>query len=154
MIFLDVWFDSGVSNFAVLDFKGESPADLYLEGSDQHRGWFQSSLWPSMALRGIPPFKTVLTHGYVLDEKGHAMSKSLGNVINPTTDIINVYGADILRLWVSSQDFRDDVKIGKGKYQKRKRAVSQNPKYIPLSIRKSCRSYVCGYCSLSRNGRD
>ncbi len=110
---LDVWFDSGVSNFAVLDFKGESPADLYLEGSDQHRGWFQSSLWPSMALRGIPPFKTVLTPGYVLDEKGHAMSKSLGNVINPTTDIINVYGADILRLWVSSQDFRDDVKIGK-----------------------------------------
>ncbi|MBM9502463.1 isoleucine--tRNA ligase [Leptospira sp. 201903071] len=111
---LDVWFDSGVSNFAVLDErKGEPPADLYLEGSDQHRGWFQSSLWPSMALRGIPPYKAVLTHGYVLDEKGHAMSKSLGNGIDPTADIINVYGADILRLWVSSLDFRDDIKVGK-----------------------------------------
>ncbi|EMK01015.1 MULTISPECIES: isoleucine--tRNA ligase [unclassified Leptospira] len=111
---LDVWFDSGVSNFAVLKERGqEPPADLYLEGSDQHRGWFQSSLWPSMALRGIPPYKSVLTHGYVLDEQGRAMSKSLGNGIDPTTDIINVYGADILRLWVSSQDFRDDVRVGK-----------------------------------------
>jgi isoleucyl-tRNA synthetase len=111
---LDVWFDSGVSSFAVFgDSIGKEPADLYLEGSDQHRGWFQSSLWPSMAIRGVPPYKSVLTHGYVLDEKGHAMSKSLGNVINPTTDIINQYGADILRLWVSTQDFRDDVKIGK-----------------------------------------
>ncbi|MCP5494426.1 MAG: isoleucine--tRNA ligase [Leptospiraceae bacterium] len=112
---LDVWFDSGVSNFVVLDYdkQGTPPADLYLEGSDQHRGWFQSSLWPSVALRNIPPYKTVLTHGYVLDEKGRAMSKSLGNVINPTTDIINVYGADILRLWVSSQDFKEDVKVGK-----------------------------------------
>lgn len=111
---LDVWFDSGVSSFAVFgDSIGKEPADLYLEGSDQHRGWFQSSLWPSMAIRGVPPYKSVLTHGYVLDEKGHAMSKSLGNVINPTTDIINQYGADILRLWVSTQDFRDDVKVGK-----------------------------------------
>jgi isoleucyl-tRNA synthetase len=111
---LDVWFDSGVSNFAVFgDHKDTPPADLYLEGSDQHRGWFQSSLWPSMALRGFPPYKSVLTHGYVLDANGHAMSKSLGNVIHPTKDIINVYGADILRLWVASQDFRDDVRIGK-----------------------------------------
>jgi isoleucyl-tRNA synthetase len=112
---LDVWFDSGVSHFAVLgDIKNKTPnADLYLEGSDQHRGWFQSSLWPAMALGEVPPYKTVLTHGYVLDEKGHAMSKSLGNVINPTTDIIQVYGADILRLWVATQDFRDDVKVGK-----------------------------------------
>ncbi|WP_411822108.1 isoleucine--tRNA ligase [Leptospira sp. 'Mane'] len=111
---LDVWFDSGVSSFAVFgDSIGQEPADLYLEGSDQHRGWFQSSLWPSMGIRGVPPYKSVLTHGYVLDEKGHAMSKSLGNVINPTTDIIQLYGADILRLWVSTQDFRDDVKIGK-----------------------------------------
>ncbi|EOQ97751.1 isoleucine--tRNA ligase [Leptospira wolbachii serovar Codice str. CDC] len=111
---LDVWFDSGVSSFAVFgDSLDREPADLYLEGSDQHRGWFQSSLWPSMAIRKKPPYKSVLTHGYVLDEKGHAMSKSLGNVINPTTDIINQYGADILRLWVSTQDFRDDVKIGK-----------------------------------------
>jgi isoleucyl-tRNA synthetase len=111
---LDVWFDSGVSSFAVFgDSIGKEPANLYLEGSDQHRGWFQSSLWPSMAIRGVPPYKSVLTHGYVLDEKGHAMSKSLGNVINPTTDIINQYGADILRLWVATQDFRDDVKVGK-----------------------------------------
>lgn len=111
---LDVWFDSGVSNFAVYGMSESSPpADLYLEGTDQHRGWFQSSLWPSMALRGFPPYRAVLTHGYVLDENGHAMSKSLGNVINPTTDIIDIYGADILRLWVSSQDFKDDVKIGK-----------------------------------------
>lgn len=111
---LDVWFDSGVSSFALFgDSIGKEPADLYLEGSDQHRGWFQSSLWPSMAIRKTPPYNSVLTHGYVLDEKGHAMSKSLGNVINPTTDIINIYGADILRLWVSTQDFKDDVKIGK-----------------------------------------
>ncbi len=111
---LDVWFDSGVSSFSVYgDSIGKEPADLYLEGSDQHRGWFQSSLWPSMAIRKVPPYKSVLTHGYVLDEKGHAMSKSLGNVINPTTDIIKIYGADVLRLWVSTQDFKDDVKIGK-----------------------------------------
>ncbi|MCB1177857.1 MAG: isoleucine--tRNA ligase, partial [Leptospiraceae bacterium] len=110
---LDVWFDSGVSNFAVLgDDHDSPPADLYLEGTDQHRGWFQSSLWPSMALRKFPPYKAVLTHGYVLDEKGHAMSKSLGNTVDPK-EVIKVYGADILRLWVSSQDFKDDVKIGK-----------------------------------------
>jgi isoleucyl-tRNA synthetase len=106
---LDVWFDSGVSNFAVLD-SDNIPADLYLEGSDQHRGWFQSSLWPSMALRGIPPYKTVLTHGYILDEKGHPMSKSLGNGIDPTTDVISKLGADVLRLWIASLDFRDDMK--------------------------------------------
>lgn len=125
---LDVWFDSGVSNFVVYpssyksasnslsnlaSAKNETPADLYLEGSDQHRGWFQSSLWPSMALRGVPPYRSVLTHGYILDEKGYAMSKSLGNGVDPTTDVIEVYGADVLRLWISSLDFRDDVKAGK-----------------------------------------
>ncbi|MCC5814852.1 MAG: isoleucine--tRNA ligase [Leptospira sp.] len=111
---LDVWFDSGVSNFVVYPGEHkEAPADLYLEGSDQHRGWFQSSLWPSMALRGVPPYKSVLTHGYILDEKGYAMSKSLGNGVDPTTDVINVYGADVLRLWVATLDFRDDVKAGK-----------------------------------------
>jgi isoleucyl-tRNA synthetase len=114
---LDVWFDSGVSNFVVYpqEYTTETgpPADLYLEGSDQHRGWFQSSLWPSMALRSIPPYKSVLTHGYILDEKGRAMSKSLGNGVDPTTDVIQVYGADVLRLWVSTLDFRDDVKAGK-----------------------------------------
>ncbi len=112
---LDVWFDSGVSHFAVLDndnWKELSwPADMYLEGSDQHRGWFQSSLWPALALRGKAPFKTVLTHGFMLDENGKAMSKSVGNVI-PPEKIIQQFGADILRMWVSSEDYRNDVRIG------------------------------------------
>jgi isoleucyl-tRNA synthetase len=110
---LDVWFDSGVSNFAVMEYDGKSePADLYLEGTDQHRGWFQSSLWPSMALRNHPPYKSVLTHGYILDEKGRAMSKSLGNGIDPSKDVIQKFGADVLRLWISSLDFKDDIKAG------------------------------------------
>jgi len=110
---LDVWFDSGVSSFAVLDkWEGHRwPADMYLEGSDQHRGWFQSSFWPAMALRGRPPYNTVLTHGFVLDENGKAMSKSMGNVI-PPEKIISQFGADILRLWVASEDYRNDVRIG------------------------------------------
>ncbi|HQO39321.1 MAG TPA: isoleucine--tRNA ligase, partial [Spirochaetota bacterium] len=110
---LDVWFDSGVSHFAVLDQWEDLswPADIYLEGSDQHRGWFQSSLWPAIALRGRAPFNTVLTHGFMLDENGKAMSKSLGNVI-PPEKIIGQFGADILRLWVSSEDYRNDVRIG------------------------------------------
>jgi len=110
---LDVWFDSGVSHFVVLDsWKGHRwPSDMYLEGSDQHRGWFQSSLWPALALRGKAPFRTVLTHGFVLDEEGKAMSKSMGNVVPPEL-LIKEYGADILRLWVSSEDYRNDLRIG------------------------------------------
>jgi isoleucyl-tRNA synthetase len=110
---LDVWFDSGVSHYAVLDsWPGHRwPSDLYLEGSDQHRGWFQSSLWPALALRGRAPYGTVLTHGFVLDETGKAMSKSMGNVI-PPEDIIKKFGSDIVRLWVSSEDYRNDVRIG------------------------------------------
>ncbi|MGB9621304.1 MAG: isoleucine--tRNA ligase, partial [Brevinematia bacterium] len=110
---VDVWFDSGVSSFCVLDVREElsSPADLYLEGSDQHRGWFQSSLWPSIALKGIPPYKNVLTHGFVLDEKGRAMHKSLGNVVSPE-EVIKKYGADVLRLWVVSEDYTEDLRIG------------------------------------------
>ena len=110
---LDVWFDSGVSHFAVLDEWDDHswPADLYLEGSDQHRGWFQSSIWTAVSLRGRAPFNTVLTHGFILAEDGKAMSKSLGNVIHPF-EVINKYGADVLRLWVSSEDYRDDMKIG------------------------------------------
>lgn len=110
---LDVWFDSGVSHYAVLDSWPDHrwPSDLYLEGSDQHRGWFQSSLWPAIALRDSAPYRTVLTHGFVLDEEGKAMSKSMGNVI-PPDDIIKKFGADILRLWVSSEDYRNDVRIG------------------------------------------
>ncbi len=110
---LDVWFDSGVSSFAVLEKHPDLrwPADMYLEGSDQHRGWFQSSLWPALALKGRPPYDIVLTHGFLLDEKGRAMSKSLGNGIEPEK-IIKQYGADILRLWVTSEDYRNDLKIG------------------------------------------
>jgi isoleucyl-tRNA synthetase len=110
---LDVWFDSGVSHFVVLDKREghQWPADAYLEGSDQHRGWFQSSLWPALALKGRAPFKTVITHGFILDDAGKAMSKSLGNVI-PPEKLISQFGADILRLWVSSEDYRNDVRIG------------------------------------------
>ncbi len=110
---LDVWFDSGVSHFAVLDEREglRWPADIYLEGSDQHRGWFQSSLWPALALRGRAPYDTVITHGFILDEKGAAMSKSAGNTISPL-ELINKFGGDILRLWVASEDYKNDVKIG------------------------------------------
>ena len=105
---LDVWLDSGVSWLAVL---GENAvADLYLEGSDQHRGWFQSSLVMSTALRGHAPYKAVLTHGFVLDEKGRAMHKSTGNVVAPQ-EVIDKYGADVLRLWTALSDYNDDVRI-------------------------------------------
>jgi isoleucyl-tRNA synthetase len=109
---LDVWFDSGVSHQAVLKKRKELefPCALYLEGSDQHRGWFQSSLIPSMCIDGKPPFKSVLTHGFVVDGLGRKMSKSLGNVISPL-DIIKDYGADILRLWVASSDYNEDIRI-------------------------------------------
>jgi isoleucyl-tRNA synthetase len=109
---LDVWFDSGVSHAAVCEVREElrSPADLYLEGSDQHRGWFQSSLLTSVGTRGRAPFKGVLTHGYVVDGKGKKMSKSIGNVVAPQ-EVIDKFGAEILRLWVASEDYRDDVKV-------------------------------------------
>ena len=109
---LDVWFDSGVSHYAVLMQRPElaCPADLYLEGSDQHRGWFQSSLLTSVAMVEKAPFKTVLTHGFTVDEKGHKMSKSLGNVIAPDK-VIQSLGADILRLWVSSTDYRKEMSV-------------------------------------------
>ncbi|MBF0516888.1 MAG: isoleucine--tRNA ligase [Nitrospirae bacterium] len=111
---LDVWFDSGVSQAAVLQRRQYLtwPAEMYLEGSDQHRGWFQSSLLTSMATKGMAPFKTVLTHGFVVDGKGKKMSKSLGNVIAPE-DIIKQNGAEILRLWVASEDYKFDVRISK-----------------------------------------
>jgi len=111
---LDVWFDSGVSHQAVLKKRQELgfPCALYLEGSDQHRGWFQSSLIPAMCIDGEPPFKSVLTHGFVVDGLGRKMSKSLGNVISPL-DIIKDYGADILRMWVASSDYNEDIRISK-----------------------------------------
>lgn len=109
---LDVWFDSGVSHAAVLEEREElsSPADLYLEGSDQHRGWFHTSLLTSTGTRGRAPFKGVLTHGYVVDGQGRKMSKSVGNVVAPS-EVIEKYGAEILRLWVASEDYRDDIKV-------------------------------------------
>ncbi len=111
---LDVWFDSGVSSLAVLEsgnFEGLSwPADMYLEGSDQHRGWFQTSLLVASALKGAAPYKTVLTHGFVVDGEGKKMSKSIGNTVAPEK-IIAQYGADILRLWVATSDYREDIRI-------------------------------------------
>ena len=109
---LDVWFDSGVSHGAVLDddTRLAFPADMYLEGSDQHRGWFQSSLITSTANKGCAPFKTVLTHGFTVDGKGKKMSKSVGNVVAPQ-DIIKKNGADILRLWTAAEDYRNDIRI-------------------------------------------
>ena len=111
---LDVWFDSGVSHQAVFHemIKSPLPADLYLEGSDQHRGWFQSSLIPSVAIDKKAPYKQVLTHGFVVDGAGRKMSKSLGNVIKPQ-EITDTYGADILRLWVASSSYNEDVRISK-----------------------------------------
>ncbi|MCD6272187.1 MAG: isoleucine--tRNA ligase [Deltaproteobacteria bacterium] len=109
---LDVWFDSGVSHVAVLEDRPylKWPADLYLEGSDQHRGWFHSSLLTAVGTRGKAPFKSVLTHGFVVDAKGKKMSKSLGNVIAPKK-VIDRYGAELLRLWVSASDYKDDIRI-------------------------------------------
>ena len=109
---LDVWFDSGVTHACVL--RGENglgaPADLYLEGSDQHRGWFQSSLLTSLAAYREAPYKAVLTHGFIVDENGHKMSKSLGNGIEPQ-QVMQTLGADILRLWVSAADYRDEMAV-------------------------------------------
>ena len=109
---LDVWFESGVSHAAVLtgERRLDWPADMYLEGSDQHRGWFHSSLLAAVGTRGGAPYRSVLTHGYVVDGEGKKMSKSAGNVIAPQ-EIIERYGAEILRLWVASENYRDDVRI-------------------------------------------
>ncbi len=109
---VDVWFDSGVSYAAVCenDMRLGLPVDMYLEGSDQHRGWFHSTLLASVGTRGTAPYKTVLTHGFVVDGEGRKMSKSLGNTIAPQ-EIISKYGAEILRLWVSAQDYKTDIRI-------------------------------------------
>jgi len=109
---LDVWFDSGSSHEAVLPFRPELtwPADLYLEGSDQHRGWFQSSLLVGLATRGRPPFREVLTHGFLIDMDGRKMSKSIGNTILPQ-EVIQESGAEILRLWVTMTDYREELRV-------------------------------------------
>ncbi len=111
---LDVWFDSGVTHYAVLNQREQLqyPADLYLEGSDQHRGWFQSSLLSAIAVNGNAPYKTVLTHGFTVDTNGHKMSKSLGNVIAPQ-EVMNDLGADVLRLWVAATDYRGEMTVSK-----------------------------------------
>ena len=121
---LDVWFDSGTSWKTVLNSKDSLPADLYLEGNDQHRGWFQSSLLTCVAVNSISPYKSVLTHGFVVDSKGQKMSKSKNNVVDPQK-IINSSGADILRLWVASEDYSSEIRISdsiidgiKDKYKK------------------------------------
>ena len=109
---LDVWFDSGVSHYFVVDRREDIPAsaDLYLEGSDQHRGWFMSSLMTSVATTGHAPYKQVLTHGFVVDGNGKKMSKSLGNTVAPQ-QVTNKLGADILRLWVASTDYRSEIAV-------------------------------------------
>ncbi|MDD5560019.1 isoleucine--tRNA ligase [Candidatus Methylomirabilis sp.] len=109
---LDVWFDSGVSHAAVLETRPDQrwPADMYLEGSDQHRGWFHSALLTAVGTRGRAPYRAVLTHGFVVDGEGKKMSKSLGNVVAPQ-EVIERYGAEILRLWVAAEDYRDDIRI-------------------------------------------
>lgn len=109
---LDVWFDSGVSHAAVLEQRPylRWPADLYLEGSDQHRGWFHSALLTAVGTRDRAPYKAVLTHGFVVDAAGRKMSKSVGNVISPS-EVIEKFGAEILRLWVSASDYREDIRI-------------------------------------------
>jgi isoleucyl-tRNA synthetase len=109
---LDVWFDSGTTHAAVLERRPElyCPADLYLEGSDQHRGWFQSSLLASVAMRGSAPYKGLLTHGFTVDAQGRKMAKSLGNVIAPQK-VINALGADVLRLWVAATDYRGEMNV-------------------------------------------
>ena len=109
---MDVWFDSGSSHQAVLLERDDlqRPADLYLEGSDQYRGWFNSSLSTAVAVTGKAPYKGVLSHGFALDGEGRKMSKSVGNVVVPEK-VMNQYGADILRLWVASVDYQADVRV-------------------------------------------
>lgn len=135
---MDVWFDSGSSHEAVLGSRDglNWPADLYLEGSDQFRGWFQSSLLTAVATKGQPPYRSVLSHGWVVDGEGRKMSKSLGNVIAPE-DIIKNYGADILRLWVSSADFTSDVHLSNN--------ILKQLAEIYRKIRNTCR-FLLGNC--------
>jgi isoleucyl-tRNA synthetase len=129
---LDVWFDSGSSHEAVLPFWDDLtwPADMYLEGSDQHRGWFQSSLLVGLGTRGRPPFREVLTHGFLIDVDGRKMSKSLGNVIQPQ-EVIKDSGAETLRLWVAMSDFREELRVG--------RQILQRVVEAYRKIRNTCR---------------
>ncbi|MBN3032961.1 MAG: isoleucine--tRNA ligase [Candidatus Saganbacteria bacterium] len=137
---LDVWFESGSSFAAVLD----RPADLYLEGSDQHRGWFQSSLLISTGYQGRAPFNAVLTHGFTIDDKGKKMSKSLGNVVDPQ-DVVQRYGADVLRLWVASTDFRNDMAASEKILKQVQEAYTK--------IRNTCRFLISNLYDYSHESR-
>lgn len=146
MDILDVWFDSGVSFAAVLENRPYlgAPADMYLEGSDQHRGWFHSSLLVGVGTRGNAPYRSVLTHGFVVDGSGRKMSKSIGNVVAPE-DIIKKYGAEVLRLWVAAQDYRDDIRISQEILTRLSEAYRR--------IRNTCR-YILGNLSDFDPARD
>ncbi|MFY8273103.1 isoleucine--tRNA ligase [Pseudoalteromonas sp. SSDWG2] len=135
---LDVWFDSGVTHACVMDAREEltSPADLYLEGSDQHRGWFMSSLMTSVAIHGRAPYRQVMTHGFTVDENGRKMSKSLGNVISPQ-DVMNKMGADILRLWVASTDFTAEMTVSDEIFKRaadRYRRIRNTSRYLLANL--------------------
>jgi isoleucyl-tRNA synthetase len=135
---LDVWFDSGVSHACVVDAREElsGPADLYLEGSDQHRGWFMSSMMTSVAINGHAPYKQVLTHGFTVDQNGRKMSKSLGNVISPQ-DIMNKMGADILRLWVASTDYTAEMTVSDEIFKRsadRYRRIRNTARYLLANL--------------------
>ena len=134
---MDVWFDSGSTHEAVLAERGLPPANMYLEGNDQYRGWFQSSILTSVATKGVAPYKEVLTHGFVIDEHGKKMSKSLGNVISPQ-DIIKEYGADILRLWVLSSDYKNEISLSKD--------ILKQISEVYRKVRNTCR-YILGNIS-------
>ncbi len=133
---LDVWFDSGVTHDTVLKANEslEYPAELYLEGSDQHRGWFQSSLLTSVAINeGKAPYKRVVTHGFTVDAKGMKMSKSKGNVVAPQK-VMNQLGADILRLWVAATDYRTEMSVSDEILETHGRCLSSFQKYCALFI--------------------
>ncbi len=141
MDILDVWFESGSSWHAVLDADPDLhrpaqqiPADLYTEGGDQHRGWFHSSLLTSVAVRGHAPYKMVATSGWTLDEQGRAFSKSLGNGVDPV-DVANRLGAEVIRLWVASVDFREDVAASENLMGRVSRQLPQAPQHPPLPAR-------------------
>ncbi len=139
MDILDVWFDSGVSYAAVLEAWPtlRAPADLYLEGSDQHRGWFHSSLLAAVGTRDAAPYKGVLTHGFVVDGQGYKMSKSVGNVIAPE-EIIRQYGAEVLRLWVSAEDYRDDIRISPDILKRLERGLPADSQHLPFPCWATC----------------
>jgi isoleucyl-tRNA synthetase len=135
---LDVWFDSGVTHACVVDAREEltGPADLYLEGSDQHRGWFMSSMMTSVAINGHAPYKQVLTHGFTVDENGRKMSKSLGNVISPQ-NVMNKLGADILRLWVASTDYTAEMTVSDEIFKRsadRYRRIRNTSRYLLANL--------------------